>query len=259
MSEFGRRRTTVARRFTGQRSFVQAPVRFQRMRRRRRRRRKSRNVRSGGLLDIELKFYDTTLVAQALATNTAGAGGEADPSATILLNTVIQGDGASNRDGKRIMMKSVFVQGIIRGVSQANQVTGDNSPHVGIWLVLDTQTNGVTINSEDVFENKSGNANGGTSLFRNLSNSKRYRILDKLKFGMDAPVLAYDGTNIEQSGVLQSFQLSAKLNMLCNFKVGGTTEDVANIIDNSLHIIAFATNTALALTITYNARLRFTG
>jgi len=41
---------------------------------------------------------------------------------------------------------------------------------------------------------------------------------------------------------------------------GGTTESVANVIDNSIHVIAYASNiTGVAPTISYASRLRFVG
>jgi len=39
----------------------------------------------------------------------------------------------------------------------------------------------------------------------------------------------------------------------------GTTASIANVIDNSLHIIAFASTTDPQAKISYNARLRFVG
>ncbi len=258
MSEFGRVRSLRFAPFKGRRmSFVRQPARFRRPRRRRRRRRPA-NRRTGGFLGQELKFYDKFLAAKALVTNTDSSGGEADPSATVLLNTVVQGDGESNRDGRQMVMKSIFVSGVITCVAQINQTAIDEGTDIAIWLVLDKQTNGATINSEDVFTNPVATSLGGTSLFRNLENTKRFQILDKWRMTLTNPPLAYDGTNIEQGGLIQPFVLSANLkNMVVNFS--GTTETVANIRDNSLHVIAFCTNAGLVPLISYNSRLRFVG
>ncbi len=255
MSEFGRRRGTFVAP-PGPRSTVRR--RRRRVRRRPRTRRRKANPRTGGFLGVELKFYDQTLVNNALATNTDGSGIEEDPSATLLLNTVTQGDGESQRDGRRMTMKSIFVSGVVSTPGVADQTAPEEQTHIAIWLVLDKQTNGATITSENVFVNKSGGAFGGTSLMRNLQFTSRYRILDKVEFTLPTPAISGDSTNFDLFGTVTKWSLSANLkNMGVLFS--NTTETVANIIDNSLHILATCTSLSMAPAITYNSRLRFVG
>ncbi len=256
--EFGRRRRRFQRR-RGPRGMAVQTAQFRRAatQRRRPRRRRPRNARTGGFLGRELKFYDTNLGTQALVTNTDGSGGEADPSATILLNTVTQGDGEQQRDGRQILMKSVFVSGAVSCVAQANQTALDNGTMVGVWLVWDRQTNGATINSEDVFLNPNAGTLTSISLLRNLQHTRRFKVLNSWMGVVPTPQVAWDGTNVEQSGVIIPFKLSATLGIQVNYT--GTTENVANIADNSLHIIAFCTDVGLVPTLSYNARLRFVG
>lgn len=131
-------------------------------------RQRYRNPRLATALGIELKFYDTSLTGGVLVTSTDASGGEFDPSATIKLNTVIRGDGEENRDGKQISMKNLSIRGNISYIKQTNQTASDVAPVIFIALVLDTQTNGVTLNSEDVFHNQSAAAINSTNVFRNL-------------------------------------------------------------------------------------------
>lgn len=255
MSEFGRRRSGfAATRKRGPRSRVVVTRRFRRAARRRRR----PNARTGGFLAQELKFYDQTLVGANIATSTDGSGIEADPSATVLINTVTQGDGESQRDGRKMIMKSIFVSGVVN-VGPATDVTVPEAiPDIAIWLILDTQTNGATITSENVFVNKSANILGGTSMMRNLQFSSRFRVLDKVTFTMPNPPQSGDSTNFDVQGVHVKWSLAANLkNMPVLFTL--TTETVANITNNSLHILAVTTSTSMSPTITYNSRLRFVG
>ncbi len=218
-----------------------------------------RNQRTAGFLGIELKFYDTSLVASGLLAPTDSAGGEHDPSATILLNTVIRGDSEQNRDGKQISMRSISIVGTVSVAKQANQTVSDEAPHVMIALVLDTQTNGATVNSEDVYKNQSANAALAASPLRNLLFAKRFRVLKTVKMDLPQAEMTYDGTNIEINGYHVGWEMHADLNgMKVNYN-SGTTESVANIIDNSLHIIAFCSSQNLGPDINYNARLRFVG
>lgn len=255
MSEFGRRR----RRFRpkpGPRSVVVTTRRFRRATRRRRRR--PANRRTGGFLGRELKFYDTTLVGANIATSADGAGIEADPSATIVLNTATQGDGEQQRDGRKMSMKSIFVSGIVEIGPSTDVTVPEAVPDIAIWLVLDKQTNGATIVSENVFVNKSASILGGTSLMRNLQFTSRFRILDKVAFTMPNPPQSGDSTNFDVQGSTVKWSLSANLkNMGVLFT--NTSETVANITDNSLHILAVCTSTSMSPTITYNGRLRFVG
>lgn len=218
----------------------------------------SRNRRTGGFIGIETKFYDQKLLGAAINSNTTGAGIEADPSATLLLNTTTQGDGEQQRDGRRMIMKNIFVNGIIQLPAASDQTAPEDIPHIAIWLVLDTQTNGATIVSENVFTNPSANALGSTCLLRNLQFSSRFKILKKVSFTMPAPPISGDSTNFDTPGIVRKWQMYVNLNNLAVL-FSNTTETVANITDNSLHILATCSATTMAPTITYNSRLRFVG
>ncbi len=213
-------------------------------------------------MGIELKFYDQKLTQSNLTAPTDASTGERDPSATVLLNTVVQGDGESNRDGRKITMRSIFIEGVIDVAIQASQSTANNATSIFIALVMDTQTNGATLNSEDVFTNPGANAILAASPFRNLQNIKRFRVLATVKMTLANPALANAtsfsaDTGIIQNGLQRRFRIFRRLSQQVTYT--NTTETVANISDNSLHIIAFCNNTNLVPTISYNSRLRFVG
>ncbi len=216
------------------------------------------NARIGGFLGIENKFYDQKLTASALTAPGDATGGEHDPSATILLNTVVQGDGESNRDGRNITMNSIHLNGTIQINDQINQTAQPTAGTVFIALVLDMQTNGATISSENVYKNKSASGALAASPFRNLQFIKRFKVLKTKQIKLPPMESTYDGTNIELAGYNVPWKMNVQLNGLkTNFT--STTEDVANIVDNSLHIIAWTSNTDQAPLIYYNSRLRFFG
>jgi len=216
------------------------------------------NTRSGGFMGIENKFYDTSLINSSLGSPTDASGGEHNPSATICLNSVVQGDGESERDGRQIHMNHISIQGTVKCNPQADQTAGSEPTICMIALVLDTQTNGALLNSEDVFVNPGANAQTAAQPFRNLQYTKRFKVIKKVMVHFDAPAYAtYDGTNIESGGQTRAFEIHAPLNIVTQYK--GTTETIANIVDNSLNIVAFCSNTEQGPDLYYNARLRFTG
>lgn len=221
-------------------------------------RRRARNRRTGGYLGIELKFYDQLLIGKAITAPTDASGGETDPSATVLLNTVVQGDGESNRDGRQIVMKKIMIKGNVSTAAQINQTAVDVAPYVFIALVLDTQTNGATLNSEDVFVNPGANAITAAAPLRNLQYTKRFKVLATRTLVLPIAQASYDGTNIEVGGSVIPFEIYKDLN---NIKVtySATTETVANIVDNSLHVIAYASSADISPLLNYSSRLRFCG
>lgn len=215
------------------------------------------NKRTAGYLGIEKKFLDTALTSTSLVGPTDSAGGEVDPTTFLGLTSIAQGDGESNRDGRKCVVKSIFVQGQIRTAKQANSTAGDNSCLVYIAMVQDMQTNGAQLNSEDVFTNPAANINTCTAPFRNLEQVSRFKVLAKRTLKIENPNMTYDGTNIEVNGTNTPFSMYVPMNMPIVFK--GTTGVIANVSDNSVHMIAYANNLDLAPIIDYNARCRFVG
>ncbi len=209
---------------------------------------------------VEVKFYDKGLVAATLTTSTNASGGEHDPSATIMMNTVTQGDGESQRDGRRITMKSIYIVGLINCAKQAAQSSGDNATNIFIALVLDTQTNAAQLASENVFANPGGTALLGTTPFRNLRFTQRFKVLKTMNFTMSNSNLANDtgatGGVIAQ-GLERRFKMFVNLNVVTNFTA--STESVVDIPDTSLHFIAWCSDTGLAPKLSYSSRLRFVG
>lgn len=223
-----------------------------------------RNQRTGGLLGIETKFLDIPCTGFAIPSGTGAAGGEANPTSIVTgcLSAPAQGDGATNREGKKIVIKSCLVQGLIDCDPQATQSTADTPPLVYVALVQDTQTNGVTLNSEDVFTNIAANGNLAASPFRNMSYSSRFKVLSTWSKQLSCIAMANDTGatgGVIVSGLNEPFTLSWKGLMSVNFTTASTTADVANVIDNSLHIVCFASDQSLTPTIKYSARIRFVG
>jgi len=132
-------------------------------------------------------------------------------------------------------------------------------PFIYIALVLDTQTNGAQLNSEDVFTNPAVTLGTNSCPLRNMSYTERFKVLKVKKVRIPMLSLTYDGTNIEQSGALVPVSMFVKLGGLqTKFQSGTTTGYCGTIVDNSLHVIAY-NNSALACNLAYNARLRYVG
>jgi len=230
-----------------------------------RRRRRStyyrrRNFRTAGFLSIERKFYDTALATSALTAPTDGSGGEHDPSATSMISTPAVGDSEQNRDGKQIVCLYVEIAGKV-GYAGLEATAGVWPPmSIFIAIVLDKQSNGAQLNSEDVFKNLAADARLATCPLRNLLFGKRFRILKQVYFNMDNNSLAQLAANdFSINGKEKMWKFFIPLNRLKINFTAGTTASIANVVDNSIHVIAYSSSGTGAPYIQYNARLRFMG
>lgn len=222
-----------------------------------------RNAVTMGFLGIERKFYDTALTPTNVASPTDATSGELDPSGTSMISTPAVGDSEQNREGKKINILSVEIEGYLNRAGAEASTGVANDLQCMVALVLDTQTNAAQLNSEDVFKNTSASAQLAHSPVRNLLFASRFQVLKKKVFNLDNPSVGYAAANdLSWNGIGRKFKWFIKFpkGLVVNFNAG-TTASIANVIDNSLHIIAFA-NTSTAgntATLQYNARIRFVG
>ncbi len=205
--------------------------------------RRPKNYRTGGFLGIELKFLDCAWNSVAINTSTDGSGGEIQPSSgcTNALSIPAQGDGESNRDGRKYTIKGVWVSGLIDTSPLGDQ--GDAGEGIGTWfaLVLDTQANGATVVSENVFLNPSTSAiSMMPQPLRNLQNSKRFKILARQYVPPGGTYASQDGANTASLNAQNSefVNLSWKGDILCDST--GTTADVASASDNAIHLVGYS-------------------
>ena len=86
--------------------------------------------------------------------------------------------------------------------------------------------------------------------------TKRFKVIKTQEFIFDNPSITYDGTNVEQSGLIQHFRWVIPMDIEQQF-ISATNVQVSNIQDNSFHVIGYASSTALAPTLQYNCRKKF--
>jgi len=218
------------------------------------------NLRTGGLMGIETKFWDTGIAVTNISNVANMTGAEIDPAAQLCLNAVAQGDSASQRDGNKITMKGISIRGTVNFEGMTDSGPG-KAGDVFIALVLDTQTNGAQLNSEDVFSNPGALQDLVTSPFRNMDQVTRFRILKEKRIPGATGVITYNTTTseVQTQGMARHWEMYVNLrDLLVNFKQ--TTSVIAALADNSLHLIATTTSELpTPPTITYNSRLRFVG
>jgi len=215
------------------------------------------NATTAGFLGIEKKFLDVYKSDTAIAVNANLTSGVYSPTAgcTGCLSCPAQGDTEQSRDGKRIVIDALIVKGHV--VLEPQSTAADfGATKVFVAAVLDTQTNGATCASELVFKNTAAQASSVVDPLKNLLSGNRFRILKSQVFDLSPA----DSMNSKTEGIQRviDWYIPFKGGLPVNLNAG-TTADVANVIDNSLHIIAFNTNAVQIPKLGYNARIRFQG
>lgn len=210
------------------------------------------------LFGVEKKYLDTALVDQVITAPTDTAGGEMDPATVLCLNAVAQGDGQTNREGRQYVMKSCYVNGIISEPVAGDQADAFAGGVFYVALVLDKQSNGAQLNSEDVFVNPGAAAKTAPLPVRDLQYTSRFTVLDSVQLFEPNRWAFNDGA---ATGSVSGFHLPFKLSWNGELPVTcvGTTNTVASIQDNSLHIIAYTSTTSGVPVLSYNSRVRFVG
>lgn len=211
------------------------------------------NRRSGGYMGLENKFIDyeySGTIATSLGTAMA------DPSPTALaLNAIARGDGESDRDGRKVRLNSLLIQGHVNFYSQS-AASPEGGHYARLLLVLDRQTNGAQMDDTDCLKNPSNN-DLDISAVKNLQNAARFAILEERIIGQHSPTAVWNGTNSVNSQVQVPFKIYKKLAQTVHF-LSGTTAAVSNIADYSLHLICIG-STGLSGNLQYVSRIRFHG
>lgn len=204
----------------------------------------------------ERKYFDTEVTRALVNVATSWAGAEQDPTTIGNLCSPQQGTSALTRVGTRINVLAIKIRGKITVASQTNQATGDTPAACRIILVQDMQTNAVQLNAEDVIS--SGAGSNGTEMFQNIDFFGRFRVLRDKRMIMQNPNLSWDGTNLEQQGLQRNFEWIVKFRKPVQVRFNATNSgNVADIVDNSFHVIGGVNNTELAASLAYKCRAVF--
>jgi len=221
----------------------------------------------------EMKYFDceNTGTAVAAVGATWGASTRNEPTSTINIGAAAVatplclfaptvGAGLNQRIGRKVNVRKLKVRGMITVPQQAAQAAADSPTLVRLLVLQDMQTNAAQFTASDVINGATG-ANCIVS-YQNPNGFGRFRVLkDKIwtlgNFSMANETQAPAG--LVQQGNVWSFKFTINFRkpVLVNFNAtnGGT---VADIIDNSFHIMAGCNSAAFAPSLTYYTRVSFT-
>jgi len=211
----------------------------------------------GGQVKGEMKYFDTTLALSAISEDNTWANTEQDPATFLTFCVPVVGAGINQRIGKGIKILKWKLRGLLNSAQQADQTASDPASTIRVIAYLDKQTNSAQAQGENLMTGTTSDATAVLA-FQNIDNFGRFRVLWDKIFTLQNPNMTYDGTNVEQAGLSKPFKFNITfkkpINVRFNNTNGGT---IADIVDNSLHLIALTDNYNLAPTISYYSRVDY--
>lgn len=187
----------------------------------------------------ELKFFDTAHSFNFDATVEVPATGQ--------LNLIPQGVTESTRVGRKCVIKSIQLHGILNFLPGA--AAAQASDVVYLYVVQDTQANGAAATPADVLS-ASGSCPTGLA---NLENSDRFRILKKIMVRMQASA----GASTTFGSDTKTIDWYKKCNIPIDFDSSASTGAIGTIRSNNLFIIAQGVFTDDLVSFAGLTRLRF--
>ncbi len=149
--------------------------------------------------NIEYKFFEVT-------TNASFANDQIIEDSLI---KIAQGDTGSTRDGRKIVITGIHFKGRLQ------LDAGNSGDMVRLVLYVDKQPNGATAATADYW----ATANGDTNSFRNLTETKRFRVLSDKTY-----VLNQQSATVTQT--IRRIEYNFKVNIPINYTstLGAITE-----------------------------------
>lgn len=213
------------------------------------------------LENTEMKYFDTEKNYTVLVARNDWFGTNLDPVTFDSLCNPVKGTGVNERIGRSIKIHKIKVRGQVNCAVQVNAVQAESAASCRLALVRDKQTNATQMLGSQVFRipQVAITTVNATQSFQSLDTLGRFEVLKDMFFKIEPPEMVYDGTNIEINGTmyLVEWNITFKEPIKVHFNEtnGGT---IADIIDNSFHIIGCASNLNLAPSIVYTARVNYT-
>lgn len=220
----------------------------------------------------EMKYFDTEYDATAITAcgATWAAGTLANPTRTINLGDAsVATPGTlfapkvsaslNGRIGRKTYVHKIKVTGGIIVPTQTGQFGVDTATRIRIILVQDKQSNAASMTAAQLM-NGSTTAVNTISSYQNPDNFGRFKVLKEKWFTLADPNIIGDFStgSLIQSSLVRNWKLSytfkTPVQVDFNATNGGT---IADVVDNSFHILIACDNTALAPTANYYSRVTY--
>jgi len=223
----------------------------------------------GGQVNSEMKYQDTVFGPSTItALTTTWANTEVDPATTVSLGSAavptplnlcspVTGAALDNRIGRQIEVRKIKIHGHFNIAPQAAQAGADSGTKVRLVLVQDMQTNAGQMQGEDLFGPTTANGSMQINAFQDPKNFGRFRVLkDKMFQVSDLNIAVTSANQVIQASKVINFKMNVNfktpVRVRFNATNGGT---VADVVDNSFHILCATVNAAYDVNLAYYCRV----
>lgn len=213
----------------------------------------------GGQIVSERKYFDLHYNGSSIS-NIDGLGtwstAEEDPTQNCLF-CPIQGNDITQREGRSVFVHKITVRGSVYSEFEAAGTAPPINSIFRLILVLDKQTNGTQMDPSDLIT--SGNGAPQLFAFQNTASFGRFQILKDIYIQPPQPNLGSGLATFAHTGNRSHFNLKYTFRepLRVNFN-NGNTGSVADIVDNSFHMIVGKEGGPNAF-LYYQCRVSFTG
>jgi len=218
-------------------------------------------------MGIERKFRDGTRGVQTIDVLEAGGGFSPNNAGAFRpMNGIAQGDGASERDGRQVTIKSIQLDGNFSMPAASSASIGnitDIAPIVRLVVVLDRQNNASSTPPawSTVFDTAPAAAQDDLNYmcYRNLSNNKRFKILVDKRYVLPSPSITLDTTQYHRAAVTKAFHIYRKVPIITEYI--GTDFTGASISTNAIWVLALVNHAVPTEPVvgSYICRVRYCG
>ncbi len=211
------------------------------------------NLRTSGNFRPELK-QKTGFFNALVTTGSAAETGECVPAASSLFG-LLEGTDSNERIGQRVLIKQIHIWGSLQQPKSITAAVAATPSTAMIAVVLDTQANGQSAQSENVYDNITGSTVGNVTVFRDFNNTERFKTLWTKRIAFDSGNSVNDST---ATTVSTTFGLKLWEVHLTNIdipvKYTGPTIAVSDILNNNLLVMAY---TGTGIQVTFQYRIRY--
>ncbi|AXH75782.1 MAG: putative capsid protein [Cressdnaviricota sp.] len=204
----------------------------------------------------EMKYFDTYMQGNQIVSANTWAGTEMDPATFNCLLAPTVGSAYNQRIAREVKVHKIKISGTLSANKLAT-VDAVNAVNLRLILVQDQQTNASQMQGEQLM---SGGAVDllGVSTFQNIDNFGRFRVLKDKRYTLGNPNFYEGGTTYKRNGLKIQFKMSYKFTKPVSVRFNATGGgSVADIVDNSFHIIANADSDDIAVNLYYNSRVSY--
>jgi len=176
------------------------------------------------------------------------------PAGVQCLNGIAQGAGDDERYGNIVRLHSIFIRGVLHCAEYIGAGTVGHLPIVRLVLVVDTHSNAVQINGDEVFGDVPGAAWLSTRL---MSGASRFKILWDEVHAFDVPL--FDSTDGHAIMAPVPFEVYRRLDLIQQYQ--GSSGGITDLGSNAIYLLAIKDewSTNFQPSVYFSARTTFSG